>query len=439
MIMLLAIGIASAVTGEPSVNFSASDVSGPYPFSVTFTGQAINMSQPFSYHWDFGDGTGAEKVSVSTISPITHTYLHPGKYTVKLAVYDIGFPITTWVSTTKTDYIFVTHVPPTASFTASTDAGVGPVNISFTSTSTGYIEEYTWFIDGVSVSTGDAPITVFTHYFDQVDVPTLYSVILQTKGDGPTLVNSTPKTITIDPQPPVADFSATSTTIGQKPLSVQFKDDSTGYGISTWDWSFGDESFSSQQNPSHIYTRPGTYGVRLIVSSPYGTDGEVKNGFVHVLNSSTDVCPPVPSERTDIGIYKDGLWYLDANGNSIWDAGIDKAYTFGQPGWTPVKGDWNGDGVQDIGIYKDGMWYLDSNGNGRWDDGVDKLYYFGSYGWAPIVGDWTGSGITRIGVYKAGTWYLDLNNNGAWDGSPTDRLSIGFGTIGWESVPGKWG
>ena len=435
LMMLFAIGIASAVV-EPTVNFTATPTEGAYPLSVTFSGSYTGMTPPVTYEWDFGDNTGADKISGNTV---THVYLHPGKYSVRLAVYDLGIPTTYWVSTTKTEYIFVTHVPPTASFTASTDTGVGPVDISFTSTSTGYIEEYVWFIDGESVSAGNAPIPVMTHSFGKVDAPTIYSVILQTKGDGPLKVNSTPKSITINPQPPVADFSATSTTIGQKPLSVQIKDDSTGYGINNWSWSFGDESFSWQQNPSHVYTTPGTYGVRLIVKSEYGINGKVRNGFVHVLNASTDVCPPVPTDKpTNIGIYKDGLWYLDVNGNSVWNPGVDKAYSFGSPGWAPVKGDWNGDGVLEIGIYKDGVWYLDADGSGAWGGG-DKLYYFGSLGNTPIVGDWTGSGVDRIGVYKAGNWYLDLNNNGVWDGGSIDRQSFGFGSLGWESIPGKWG
>jgi len=51
-------------------------------------------------------------------------------------------------------------------------------------------------------------------------------------------------------------------------------------------------------------------------------------------------------------------------------------------------GDWNGDGVTEIGIYKDGVWYLDYNGNGIWDTGIDKVDYFGTLGWTPVVGKW---------------------------------------------------
>jgi hypothetical protein len=107
------------------------------------------------------------------------------------------------------------------------------------------------------------------------------------------------------------------------------------------------------------------------------------------------------------------------------------------PGWSSVRGDWNGNGIAEIGIYKDGVWYLDMDGNGSWGTG-DSMYSFGSPGWIPVAGDWTGTGTTKVGVYQAGTWYLDLNGNGIWNGPSTDRLVTAFGQPGWEPVPGKW-
>jgi hypothetical protein len=81
-------------------------------------------------------------------------------------------------------------------------------------------------------------------------------------------------------------------------------------------------------------------------------------------------------------------WYLDYNGNGAWDAGADKAYTFGAPGWTPVVGYWNGDGKTEIGVTNGMNWYLDYNGNGTWDAGADKAYTFGAPGCTPVIGKW---------------------------------------------------
>jgi hypothetical protein len=143
-----------------------------------------------------------------------------------------------------------------------------------------------------------------------------------------------------------------------------------------------------------------------------------------------------------IGIYKDGTWYLDTNGNGVWDgASTDRYVTaFGLPGWTPVIGDWTGTGTTKIGIYKEGTWYLDMNGNGVWDGASTDRYVtaFGLPGWTPIVGDWNGDTKTEIGIYKEGTWYLDMNGNGVWDGASTDRYVTAFGLPGWTPVIGEW-
>jgi PKD repeat protein len=67
------------------------------------------------------------------------------------------------------------------------------------------------------------------------------------------------------PEPPVADFSA-SPTNGYAPLTVQFTDLSTA-GPTSWDWNFGDTGTSTEQNPIHEYTAPGTYTVSLTATN----------------------------------------------------------------------------------------------------------------------------------------------------------------------------
>ena len=129
-----------------------------------------------------------------------------------------------------------------------------------------------------------------------------------------------------------------------------------------------------------------------------------------------------------IGVYTDGVWYLDRSGNGAWDGALtDGLHYFGGglTGAVPVTGDWTGTGTMKIGIYQDGVWYLDPNGNGAWDGTpTDGLYYFGGglAGGVPVTGDWTGTGSAKIGVYAEGVWYFDLNGNGGWDGTPTDGL-----------------
>ncbi len=147
--------------------------------------------------------------------------------------------------------------------------------------------------------------------------------------------------------------------------------------------------------------------------------------------------------RTEIGTFVNGKnWFLDYNGNGTWDGtATDKSYVFGATGagFIPVVGDWNGDGKAEIGVFVNGNWYLDYNGNGTWDGTpTDKYYHFGASGYLPVTGDWNGDGKTKLGVVYGGkNWFLDYNGNGTWDGTPTDK-SYAFGASGYTSVAGDW-
>jgi hypothetical protein len=148
---------------------------------------------------------------------------------------------------------------------------------------------------------------------------------------------------------------------------------------------------------------------------------------------------------TKVGIFANGAWYLDMNGNHAWDGTPTDALNFfgtGLSGAVPATGDWTGTGSVKMGLYANGTWYLDLNGNGVWDGTpADALNFFGVglAGAVPATGDWTGTGSARMGLYANGTWYLDLNGNGAWDGTPTDALyTFGAGISGAVPVTGDW-
>jgi PKD repeat protein len=79
---------------------------------------------------------------------------------------------------------------------------------------------------------------------------------------------------------PTAAFSADQT-VGDKPLTVQFTDDSGGV-ITGWSWTFGDGGISTDQSPTHTYTGRGTYDVALTVTGPGGSSTETKTGYITV-------------------------------------------------------------------------------------------------------------------------------------------------------------
>jgi PKD repeat protein len=101
----------------------------------------------------------------------------------------------------------------------------------------------------------------------------------------------------IVPGAPVADFSG-SPTSGAAPLTVAFRDQSTGSPTS-WSWSFGDGGTSTAQNPSHVYSAPGSYDVTLIATNAYGSSTKTKADYVTVTvtGSTPQTFTPVADAR----------------------------------------------------------------------------------------------------------------------------------------------
>jgi PKD repeat protein len=69
--------------------------------------------------------------------------------------------------------------------------------------------------------------------------------------------------------------------MGDAPLQVTFSDDTAGSPVS-WLWSFGNGEISTEENPSYLYLKPGTYTVALTVKNPYGGDTLTKTDCITV-------------------------------------------------------------------------------------------------------------------------------------------------------------
>jgi len=103
-------------------------------------------------------------------------------------------------------------------------------------------------------------------------------------------------TVNYSPVTPVADFSA-NTTSGNAPLNVQFTDTSSNYPTS-WIWDFGDgSSTSTEQNPTHTYTKPGNYTVTLTAINAAGNSTQTLN------ITAIDVIPPTVTANPVGGLF----------------------------------------------------------------------------------------------------------------------------------------
>ena len=71
------------------------------------------------------------------------------------------------------------------------------------------------------------------------------------------------------------------------PLAVTFTDASSESPTS-WLWDFGDGDTSTDQNPIHTYMVSGTFTVTLTATNAYGSDSEVKTGYITITKPSVD-------------------------------------------------------------------------------------------------------------------------------------------------------
>jgi protocatechuate 3,4-dioxygenase beta subunit len=94
---------------------------------------------------------------------------------------------------------------------------------------------------------------------------------------------------------------------------------------------------------------------------------------------------------------RQGIWTIHS-AHEAGAPGAPQTHLFGIPGAVPVVGDWNGDGRSEIGLFYQGEWLLDLNGNGQWD-AEDLWARLGNKSDRPVVGDWDGDGKDDIGVF----------------------------------------
>lgn len=164
-------------------------------------------------------------------------------------------------------------------FSANPRSGPEPLDVQFTGTYTGPgTPQWSWKFGDGGTSTLQNPSHIYAN-------PGKYSVTLTVKAVSSNgyITQTVTKGyyITVgNTLPPVAAFSANPVS-GNAPLSVQFTDASTG-APTKWFWSFGDRTFSTQQNPPHTYTRAGKYTVSLTATNANGGDIETKYGLITV-------------------------------------------------------------------------------------------------------------------------------------------------------------
>ncbi|WP_229393640.1 PKD domain-containing protein [Methanosarcina sp. DH1] len=258
--------VSEPLPGAPVADFTATPTSGDAPLTVNFTD--VSTGTVSSYLWDFeNDGT----VDSTEQNPI-YTYTAAGNYTVNLTVTGPGGSD----SEVKTGYIDVSSPSPSkpvANFSASPTSGKAPLNVKFTDTSTGTPTSWYWTFGDGSKSYLQNP----THKYSKAGVYTVSLLVKNAAGRNTVTKTDYIKVIT----KPVANFTS-SVTSGKAPLKVAFTDTSTGTPTK-WTWDFGDGSKSYLQNPTHKYSKVGSYTVKLTATNAAGSNMVTKTDYIKVV------------------------------------------------------------------------------------------------------------------------------------------------------------
>src|SRR5262249_36761370 len=136
----------------------------------------------------------------------------------------------------------------------------------------------------------------------------------------------------------------------------------------------------------HTYGAPGRYTVTLTVTD---TNNPPQSG------TATQQVRILRPEGPGVFDPTTATWYLRSRNNpGAPDVG---QFAYGAPGWIPLVGDWDGNGVTTAGVFDPATatWYL-RNSNTAGSPDVTPFQY-GGPGWRPVVGDWDGDGKWSLG------------------------------------------
>lgn len=203
-----------------------------------------------TWTWNYGNG----QIKTYSAPPFENQYNDTGLYTIRLTVIDAYGCID---STRKNNYVNVTFPYPSY---INPDSVICPgKTVSFQNTSIGRDLNYFWQFGDGSASTDVNPSYTYPL------IGTYKPVLTATDQNG-CIDSFSLRNLLVDL--PKAIFNLSDSFSSCPPLLVDFKSESSSYVSLIWD--FGDGNTSTLPQPSHLYTEPGIYNVKLIA---FGSGG----------------------------------------------------------------------------------------------------------------------------------------------------------------------
>ena len=206
-----------------------------------------------SWTWDFDDGSPTEMGQM-----VTHQYATAGTFDVQLAVSD-------GTCENFTSQEIIIYDLPIASYTLppGTLCSFDPIQFTNTSTGeTGPVVQWDWDFNGEGSSTEKDPAFTFLTGGDKLI--TMVATI-------PGCADTTQANINIKVGP-LVDFEWQNTCFNEV---TEFINNTTGTGITGYEWDFGNGVTSTLENPTILYSAVGDYDVSLTVTNNLGCETEL--------------------------------------------------------------------------------------------------------------------------------------------------------------------
>lgn len=309
---------------------------------------SVNPVSGLSYHWRGPDYFSASSASVTIVASSS----------IKAGTYYLTVTNTANCTTSNSVNTVFLDLPQARILADAKGCGILCTTFSLQTSSTNTLES--WSFNEVKEEGKDVRIN---KCFTKAGSYMVGAKIKDTKGCS----NTAYTTVDVYPKP-IADFSySPAQPVSNMDEYVTFKDASRGEGITQWDWYFLSKSSpkSTEQNPSYVYSEPGTYVITLVVNNQFGCSDSVSKPLV-VLDDFNIYVPntftPNGDGKNDVflpkgtGIVKYELYVFSRWGEKLFHS------TNIEQGW---NGKW-GDALEDFyqnGIY---VWKLNVTGvNGR--------------------------------------------------------------------------
>jgi gliding motility-associated-like protein len=312
-------GVGSAVKSSVS---GVTKNSGCVPLTVDFTDTVASGKQ---FKWLFGDGSA----EVTTTEPsVQHTYTQIGSYNVRLISIDSA---TCNISDTSYTTITVKDNKATPSFTVAKLLPCESLNFQFTNTSTAppakpfSANSFKWDFGDGSTSTAANPMHSYAA------AGTYIAKLILTDTNYCNSPDSAVITLRIATNVK-AQFETPP--YGCVPYNAVFSNTSQGGQQFVWD--FGDGTTSTDDSPTHLYTVPGTYVIKMIATDTSTCNKIDSTSFTITVSPNPTAAffyspdPPLPNTPVVFGNQSTGgnlyKWFF-GDGDSLVTKKIDTTVT----------------------------------------------------------------------------------------------------------------